>query len=1325
MQANTSIYNPGDNEYLIRQFTVEDGLPVNNVNHIFQDERGFIYLSTLDGIVRYDGYDFKVFNTSNNPDLRSNRIIDMQKFSNNSFWLISEAGHVTRYDGRKFTNYDESNGLPGHVTRITKSSTGKITVATNNGVAQWNTESDQFEILADEFFQTQTWTLSPSIDGSLIAINDNGLLKWKGEQRSMILEPDRFPIPIRNVMRVTQFNLEEFWIMGSSGIFRYNSEADEINFSLVHEEEGYQIIDITKVDKNQYYFTGSRSYYKFDNTTEEITKLPIDIENTRFRSNLILQGLNDELIILGDKEVFIDDQKVLDAENVNSGFVDNEGSIWVSTTSNGVFQIKKSIFSNLTIDNHPALTNIYGLIQTQDGAIWASSLDSGITRIQGQDIQNWNSNNSNFTNNYGRFVYQDDDVTYAGIWDAGLWKFDEDSWSRITEIDEVAEIRNLTVESMHRDHRNRLFIGTRRPLIIYEDEQYRVFKTDDNESIQSVRVIKETESGLLLMGTIGHGLILLDENETRRYTIDDGLPSGFIRDIFIESDQRFWIVTENLGLARITLSESNELQNITHITTSDGLTSNSLHRIIEDESGYFWISSNDGIMRISHSELNEYADGSRNHLFVDSFDESDGMINQEANGGVQTAGFRSLDGKIWFPNQKGITVTNTQNVRYNDQYKHHAIIQEIVLSDRTIPIHDQDIIKLNATDRNFRIRYTAPNFAYPERMQFDFRIEGLSDQENAHTSNNEARFTFLPPGRHTFRLTTSLKDGQVAESTLVIEIPHYFYETTMFYAIIGIGFIGLIYFGVKKRFEVQKKRAEKLQRLVDEQVIEIKKAADEKNRFFTGITHDIKTPLSLIIGPLDLLTDATDEESRSQNRELITLMQKSSYQLKNLVDQMLDVTKLNADAIQLYMSVVDIEKLSRQIITQVEPLFIQKNIELEIRCDKIESTVSVDKDAWERVLTNLFSNAVKFSKDNSRIIFAIKNVGKQVEISIQDFGSGIPKTEQEKVFEYLYQSETSNVAEGTGIGLFVVRGLIEKMGGKIDVSSTPGKGATFIITMDKEDEISTEIENSSSNLLAEREQISHTEHSKIDSSIRSKKNILVVEDNPDFRTFLHSVLSEYYHLSMAQNGSEALLKLDESKADLIISDIMMPEMNGLDFVRKLRKMDGKAHLPVIFLSAKESNVEIEEGLSTGADIYLTKPIRSTLLLSQIEAVLRREELIQQKTKTSLNESSQTKLIQSVDEIILRQLANPKLTVGSIADALFISRTKLFSEWKKVSDMTINNYIKKVRLQESKVLLSKNRFTIKEAAQAVGFANVNYFSTSFKKEFGETPSSFVN
>ncbi|MDZ7717557.1 MAG: hypothetical protein U5K72_01905 [Balneolaceae bacterium] len=652
---------PAGQEYIIQNYTVEDGLPVNSVNRMAQDANGYLYFATTDGLAQFDGYEFVVYNSGNTPGLSSNRISEMIYVSvHDELWLLHPDGSLTHKTGSTFQNYPAiQNGRSTVAVELHLQEKEDIWIATDSGPAEFNRATNQFVFLDQPLLQSDSWALGWTSNQTLMIVNENGLIHLKNGNAIQLLEPNEFPISFRSVTDIKEDD-GYLWISGNGGTFRYSIDEDRIDFRFNLDQDPSHVWGVHQMPDQSMLINSSEGFFKYNPSSGSVNIYGPAFNATTERTNLIYEGKNEEEILIKFSNVRINNQTVLTTDDIISGFLDRSGSLWVSTLYNGVYQIRKSISSNITSDQIPGFENIYPVIQTDDGAIWAGSFHNGIYRITNNGYQNWNSQSSPLLANNSRFLFEDSDGTlYASITHQGLWTYENDSWRKLDGLESVTG-PEITVEAMH-EYNDGFLLGTSDRMVSYQNGDFSLFNDFESASenpFQHVRVIRENHRGTLFTGSFGYGLTILKDRVARNYRVENsGLQSNFIRDIFVQSEDTIWVATEDLGLNRIVLNSNAVPTEFTRVMEQDGLIHNSLHRIIEDTEGRLWISSNGGIMAIPLRGLNDYADGNLENLPVMGFNENDGMVNREANGGVQTAGFISNDQQqIIFPNQRGLTV---------------------------------------------------------------------------------------------------------------------------------------------------------------------------------------------------------------------------------------------------------------------------------------------------------------------------------------------------------------------------------------------------------------------------------------------------------------------------------------------------------------------------------------------------------------------------------------------------------------------------------------------------------------------------------------------
>ncbi|MEX2364003.1 MAG: ATP-binding protein, partial [Balneolaceae bacterium] len=1029
-------------EYLIRHYDIEDGLPVNSVNGMVQDDAGFLYISTYDGLVRYDGYEFKTYNSGNTPGMETNRIGGLIKSANNTIWLFNENGSISSKNGNVFRIY-KSPEIPGTATRITEAKNGIIWISGTEGIAYFDEETAMFKILDEPLLKSYTDLLGTGLHGEVYAINDVGLVSYADNNPSLLLDIKDHPMLGLDIRQIKQFDNEFIWLVGSDIILRYALATGDTRYIEIPNERDVAFWNITPKEHGEFILTSTYGFYRLDAETLDLEKLTLSINANLARPDLVFEGADSEEIFIGDDEIVINGQEVINqVPSIKFGFLDREGSLWVGSLTDGLYQIRKSNFVNLAEPAFPGLVNIYSIIEDDKNSVWACGIAEGIVRISGAKSQNWNHTNSQLSSSFCKFLYQDSNGTiYAILNDRTIWTFNDERWSLVNDFDNTSDVKLETPEALHLS-KNRFFFGNQNSLILSENGDFSYFDESQPEALSGIQVFTENSEGVIFAGTSGNGISRIEGDDYIQYSIkNESLTSNIIRDIFLQSDDTLWVATENLGLNRLVLDEKGNVLSSKSITTAEGLTHNSLHRIIEDPYRNLWISSNGGIMRIPKKALNDFADGTTTSFPILSFDEKDGMMNREANGGVQSAGILTNNNQLWFPNQRGITVIDPADFSEGQLIATPTSVFESIETENkllyfdgksrnTIPNHERDI----------RVNFTAPNFAYQDRVHFTYKMDGVNNTWQSADQSRQAVFTGLEPGEYTLEVRVEFIGGDPVETAAVIIIPSRFYETGWFATLMGLALVGLVAGVFKLRIRTLEEREQKLQQRVEEQTIELQKAAEQKSRFFTGITHELKTPLSLIVGPLEDMV----EESGILNQELVksrlVLMYRNSQRLKHLIDQILDVSKLNADALRLTFQPVNLAALTQQITGQFQSLLEQEKISLAFYSDSITEQTFVDMEAWERIIINLMTNAIKFSPKQSSIKIGIEDCDDALKIKVKDEGTGIAEEHQAKIFDYLYQVEGARAVEGTGIGLFLVKGLVQQMGGSVELKSEIGKG---------------------------------------------------------------------------------------------------------------------------------------------------------------------------------------------------------------------------------------------------------------------------------------------
>ena len=1335
------------NQYLVRNFTVDDGLPINSINYIAHHGDGYVYAATNDGLARFDGDRFFVFNTSNSKKMQSNRIKWVGSGNSNELWFLDisenlyllKNGVVAWFQGEE--KYKDLN-----VQKIDWFADGRVIITSNKGFLIQDNNGEWLQEAKAEIPIQNSFVL----DGKSISFFNNkgyqnlynGTVTQQISSADLLLKEDGIfnVIPTKDGMT---------WFLGNeSELLRIDKKNNQTLYD--YKELGkFRFWDLKELNSNELIISTKKGYLIFNRQTESFTKTSYVSESEPYFEDNAWAMVNDKLITKVGGSVFIEGEKVLESDKpIPFLTVDKEGGIWVATNGDGLYQIIQKKLITIGKEAYPGLENVYGIVE--DGAnIWIASYENNVFRINDSTITNWSVENSKLDYMFFRSVYVNNrGATYAGSYN--LWEFEDDDWNLIPSFEPGYE----QIDALYEDRNGRFWVGTDENLYTLYPEHREVFRDINGTGLTNVKTIQENKEELVV-ATVEDGIAILSkDHEFRFVTTQQGLSSNLIRDIFIASSDTFWVASEDRGLNRVVFNKEKEVVEVKVITTEDGLVDNSLHRIIKDQFGYFWINANKGIMRVYEKALNAFLDGTSNDAQVQIYGKRDGLLNVEGNGGVQSAGILTKDGKLLLPNQDGIVYTRPEwFLTDSERTLASPIFESINYRGSSQLLYGKESLILPKNVRDIQVKVTIPTFIEAQKMELEYRIDEVSEQWQKAGTDRLAIFTNLPAGYHTLRVRGRLEGGsKYSVSTIIIKVPAFFYETIWFIVLMAVVFIICLGWGLELILKRAKNTETKLNIIVNERTKElvlekekteqalyrIQKLDKAKSQFFTNFTHELRTPLSLILNPIeDVLASEEVFHTKSESRDSLALVKRNAIRLKDLVNQLLDISKLNAGELKLKFELVDIVKLTKQVATQFEHAFSKKGIRLNISNSKDIPSLYIDSNAWNHVCTNLFGNALKFTPENGSISLDFTEVdNRMVAVTIKDSGVGISEQDLPFIFDTYYQGETSiTKAGGTGIGLALVKGLVERMGGGISASSKEGVGTIFRIQLKVGKEhisptdvikIAQHTVNVKDLTLEEKPLLPKTKRApkkKVKKKNIESKKVLLVEDNEDFRAYLSSVIGTDYNIEVATNGKEGLEVLASFNPDIIVSDIMMPEMDGYEMMKSIRGIEEYKNIPFIFLSAKDSAVDIEVGLNIGADIYLPKPVDNKVLLTQIKVLLRREENLRQNAQIKLNEAVPP-LVRDVREIIQRHLGNPDLNIELIAEAITMSKPTLYRKWRGESDESINQAITRLRFEEAIKLIEEEGLSISEAIYSVGYKHLSYFSKAFKKMYGVPPQEYV-
>ena len=907
--------------------------------------------------------------------------------------------------------------------------------------------------------------------------------------------------------------------------------------------------------------------------------------------------------------LLLDGRPILRLPPTPAGFssvtVDREGTVWVPESAPGrLHAFRAARVTTVAEGLSPTYPSVYPVYEDRDGSIWAGGFGSVAALPPDADRFRPLPFPGDPQQTALAFLRDRSGIFWVGT---GQGLHTLDASGRATPAGPET-LRTTAVRALHEDARGVLWVGTETGLFRREPSdqggRWTWISAADGLPHPWIRVIRETPDGALWLGTNGGGVIRLlpgqqPEGRFTAITRAQGLSSNLVRGIFPAPDGYLWIATEDGGVNRLDTATLK----IAVVGERQGLFSRGVHQIVADGFGHLWMSSNRGIFRASLADLNAVADGRLARLECVVHDERDGMRNREANGGVQDAGLRDRQGRIWFPTQHGVVRIEPRRA-LERQPPPLALVEGVRIGAEDLPATG-GTVRLLPHQRSFALDFTAPSFRAPERQRFLFRLLPYDRDWIDAGTRRTAFYTKVPPGTYTFQVLASGPDGGWSErpGTLRLEIVPRFWETRWFLVLCLLAVAAAVMAAARLWGARQRAQQRRLEHLIEERTATMAEQADKlreldllKSQFFANVSHELRTPLTLILGPLgDALEGRFGPVGGELHRQLATAG-RNAQRLLTLVDQLLDVARLDAGRLRLRVRRSDLAALARQRVEAILPLAERREIDLSLEVPPEAVEIWCDETQIEKVLENLLSNALKFTPRGGRVQVAlVAPPGEdRVRLSVRDNGPGIPADQVDRVFERFHQVEPLAVRwPGVGIGLALSRQLVELHQGSIAVESTVGEGSCFTVTLLRgRAHVPAELVEegtprprtlpaSSSFIIppAVFDTPPPTGLDAIPDLDEDRTTVLVVEDNPDVRTYVRRHLEPDYRVVEAADGEEGLAAARQLVPDLVVSDVMMPGLDGNALFRSLREDPELELVPVVLLTAKASAESRIQGIA--------------------------------------------------------------------------------------------------------------------------------------------------
>jgi signal transduction histidine kinase/AraC-like DNA-binding protein/streptogramin lyase len=1350
--ATSPASEPGTHSWVHESWTVKDGLPVNSINALLQDRTGYIWAATFDGLVRFDGIRFTVFNSANSEELPSNRIIQLKEGRDGSLWLITEQGHVVRFRDGRFTNVAFETGKPSPgLAVLLVDSLGTVWVGTPDGL--WTVQRDRLVRIGRGTLDARVTAIVQRRDGSLwVGTNGAGIFRVSGD-RQVTKVVTNLGIDAGFINRLVEDASGALWICGNAGLWVLRDRVVPVK---APQPLSFVWIVVQVPATGALFAQGASGMYRIESDSAILVRPGYTTDGMRLWADA------GAMWSVTGQEVFRDGQPVSTLPERRIGtanLFDREGSLWLGTDAGGLHRLKQALFTTYSVGEGVGHPNVYATYVDRSGTIWLGTWGKGVSRLnpatgRASVLATPTSGlavNSFFQDAAGAMWIA------TGTFGGGVLVCTPPSMT--CRAEGPRELRDRAVFALYGDADGRMWAGASGLLFRYDGKSWTSFPPSSGGPDATVRAFASTRDGALWMGTNGGGLTRYREGTFTRVTPADGLPSDLVRSLYQDADGWLWVGTEGRGLARLDPrawsgapgSTPNAPRRIVRIGTKDGLFDEVIHQILEDDGGRLWMNTNRGIFWVPRAELVAFADGKVSRIHSTAYAERDGIRNREGNGGVQPAGAKGPDGRLWFPTQDGVVVVDPAKVR-RERLAPPLVVEQIVAGGEALR-PERDSIALRPNERDVQIEYTALTFLEPTNVRFRYRLDpydaGWVDVGNRRT----AFYTKVPAGRYTFVVEASDAAGGWYEpgTRLAVRVLPQIWETRVFRwaSIAALGMLLLV--AVRWREARLRARALQLERVVNDRTAALRDREHEladrnarlqsldhaKTRFFANVSHELRTPLTLTIGPLEDLRARAGGDPQVERWLDIAL--RNARRLLRLVNQILDVAKLEAGAMHLAPRPLDLGPFTRGIAGAFAAVAERKGIRLTV--DAVEALPGgFDADAIEKILTNLLSNAIKFTPSGGTVHVALSREGESARFVVRDSGPGIPPDQIAHVFERFYQVDesTTRAQPGTGIGLSLVKELVELHGGTITVESGSA-GTTFTATVPAREVFEgvaipneAEVPSTASLVTAEQSGSSAEPALGADDRTGDVPTLLVVDDSADLRGYIRDHFASRFRVLEAADGAEGIALARQHLPDVVLSDLMMPVTDGYELVRTLRSSAETDFLSIVLLTAQAEDDRRLEGLERGADDYIVKPFEMRELDVRVRNLIASRRRLRERfsilppevgaVPAGLGPADQAHVAR-VREAIQRGLADPDFGVGELADAVSQDRSQLFRRVKRLFGESPSDLIRRMRMEEGKRLLTEGAATVTDVAYAVGFNSLSYFCRCFQEAYGSTPAAF--
>lgn len=1325
--------------YRISHFDVEDGLSNNYIVSLAQDHKGYIWIATESGLNRFDGKQFIVYNKSNSG-LSSNELNALLTDpGSDKIWIGTQRDGLCCFDYATETitslKHEESELASNDIPYLSLASDSGIWITHyHTGIQHYDTRKNTFTTYNYKTvagLPGRYWAAADDGRGNLYighVLNGLSIIDLKKHTFHNYRHNPENPhsIPGDEVYSICVDHNKNIWVGTNKGAALFNPATNQ--FTTFQHKKGDEysllpgtVMDIKQMKNGDLWFATSMGGISILNMQSNTFT---DARNIRFRNITVT---NDEYGLTGPY--------------VRRLLQDSFGNVWIGNYRDGLdfISYEPKTFNTLRYttekQGQTRYKQVWSLCIDHNKQLWMGGESELALYKKGEKIQVIPLPTSiSHPHAYVRAIHEDRRKRiWIGTWEAGMFCY-EPSEKRFTQISGNGSLPS-DIRCFHEEADGKLWIGSRNGLYSFNNDRL-IHENELNKQLGDhiVQGIYRDPEGKLWVGTFGKGLSIFSPQGKLlvNHQKDNGFPSNAVNALTVDSQGRIWIATRE-GV--ILFPDIHTPDSYTIFGSAEGLINTQVRSVCEDRDGNIWISTNSGISRLNESLRKCY-----------NYDHRDGIPLGDFMDG---ASILDADGTLYFSSQNGTCYFDPSSLAAAQLVAPVTITRFFVYSKQTeskdveisLPLANGKI-ELPYNENTFKISFNILDYTQNSQVEFAYMMEGLEDVWYNTQGENQVTFRNIPPGKYRFKVRARFRNQEWEEGIAMLPItirPPFWlaWYAKLFYFLLTVAFIYIALKFYKRKLdlesslEVERKNSQNKQELNDERL-----------RFYTNITHELRTPLTLILGPLEDLLSDNSLSPKHANK--ISIIHDSAARLLNLINVILEFRKTETQNRKLSVARGNLSELVQEIGLRYKELNRNPKVDFHVRIETEDIQLFYDADMLATILNNLLSNAAKYTSEGS-IILALRSVEesgvKYTEISVSDTGHGISPEALPHIFERYYQANSKYQASGSGIGLALAKGLADLHEATLSASSRLEEGTIFKLRLltentypnalhtdahpsNEEDRTALEDKQAEKNQLAE-EQVEDT-----------RPLLLIVEDNHDICEYIRQSLSDNFDILTAEDGSKGWALAQERIPSIIVSDIMMPIMDGIQLCRLVKDDMRTSHIPVILLTAKDSLHDKEAGYTAGADSYLTKPFSAKLLHSRINNLLEARKKLAARfttvtphtepvteTNDSLNPLD-NEFLQRITQIIEDNLEMEKMDISFIADKMCMSHSTLYRKIKGVADMSANEFIRKVKMRNGVKFLLSEKYSISEISYMTGFSSVAYFRQCFKNEFGTTPTEYV-